>query len=101
MACPMLQSGAMRARSFFLTGLVAFVPFAGFADSSAPRRVVGQALSGTQVVLLDDDSGEYRVVRLGDELNGGQVVSIGHDGIVLIHGGTKEILHLAPDPRPR
>ena len=95
----------MRIRTFVLVGLASLAPLGvslpSFAEPAPPRRVVGQALSSTQAILMDEESGEYRVVRIGDELNGARVVAIGAEDVVLIHGGTKELLRLAPDPRPR
>jgi type II secretory pathway component PulC len=96
--------GRMRIRTFALVGLAALAPLGlpAFAEPApGGRRVIGQALSNTQAVLMDEESGEYRVVRLGDTLNGARVVAIGAEDVVLIHGGTQELLKLAPDPRPR
>src|SRR5262245_8751923 len=104
MARAMLDGPAMRIRTLFLAGLASaplFLGTPGFAEPTSGRRVVGQALSSTQAVLLDEESGEYRVVRIGDELNGARVVAIGAEDVVLVHGGTKELLKLAADPRPR
>ena len=71
------------------------------AEPPPSRRVVGLTLSSTQAVLLDEETGEYRIVRIGDEVNGGRVVAIGAEDVVLVHGGTKELLSLAADSRPR
>jgi type II secretory pathway component PulC len=95
----------MRIKTLALFGLATFAPLglgtSGFADPAPVRRVVGHSLSATQAVLFDEDSGEYRVVRLGDELNGSRVVAIGAEDVILIRGGTQETIKLAPDPRPR
>ncbi len=102
---PDASYGCMRIRTLVLAGIATLGPLAfslpSFAEPTPLKHVVGQALSATQAVLLDEDTGEYRIVRMGDEVNGARVVAIGAEEVVLIQGGTKELLRLAPDPRPR
>jgi hypothetical protein len=85
--------------SLLLAAFVAFVPLAGYAETTSASRLIGQALSPSEVVIFDEGVGFY-VLRLGDELKGGKLVFIGNDSVVITHDGIEETLPVAAVPRP-
>ncbi|MFI5288695.1 MAG: hypothetical protein ACHQ17_03560 [Polyangia bacterium] len=67
------------------------------AVSPAPK-LVGVILSTSQALLWDGARGEYVIKRVGETVDGAQIVALGRDRLVLDRNGARETLALSAAP---
>lgn len=72
------------------------------ATVQLPRhRLVGVILSTSQALLWDEETGEYQLRRVGDEILGGRIVALEEDMILLERGEEREEIGIMPPPQRR
>src|SRR5687767_2358306 len=80
-------------------------PLDGFSAEPSPTPgrplLVGIMLSSAQVLLWDDEAGEYQLRRLGDEIGGAKISAVEGNRVVLERAGAAELLELSAPPQRR
>ena len=66
--------------------------------SAIPQRLVGTVLSSAQALLWDGAQQSYVLVKVGDDLAGGQVVALEADAVTIEKDGVRELIELLPPP---
>lgn len=69
------------------------------AGAESRHRLVGVILSTSQALLWDDESGEYQLRRVGDELYGGQIVAMEEDVVIVERGEAREEIGISSPPQ--
>ncbi|MCS6914576.1 MAG: PDZ domain-containing protein [Myxococcales bacterium] len=90
--------------SYIASGAEGGLPLARASDAATqlPRhRLVGVILSTSQVLLWDEETGEYQLRRVGDEIMGGRIVALEEDMILLERGEEREEIGIMPPPQRR
>lgn len=99
----LLRVGAMKRTllALLLLGGTALADEAPQPEAQARTRLVGVMLSTGQALVWDEDRGEYVITRMGDELEGGKLVGIELDHLVLERDGERQPIALQAPPNQR